>query len=131
MPENNAARNAQHQEIVQEMVRVLSRRGYDQIATAGGERDDDAYYVAWEETDQRFMPDITAARGDREYLFAVETAATLRNPIVQEKLELFSEYARASGKFFGLVVPRDVMEEARAILNNLSTEPERSHVIGF
>ena len=37
MPENIATRNEQHRDMVHEMVRVLSRRGYEQIATAGGE----------------------------------------------------------------------------------------------
>lgn len=131
MPENIATRNEQHQDMVHEMVRILNRRGYEQIATAGSETREESYYVVWEGTEQRFTPDITATREGREYLFAVETAATLRNPVIQEKIELFTEYAKATGKYFGLIVPRGVMEEARAIVTKLATEPERAHVIGF
>jgi hypothetical protein len=127
------AREGQQEEMVRQLVQVLKRRGYEglqveHLEAFAGNR---PAVIYWENTDQRFTPDIVGKKGKVEYLFQVESAETLPGASAGEKIALFAAYARHYRKQFCLAVPELCLNEARRRLLEMQVDERFTHLIAL
>ncbi len=127
------ARERQREEMVRQLVEVLKRRGYDELRVEGLEEffGNRPAIIHWEDTDQRFTPDIVARKKRMEYLFQVESAETFPGARAEEKIAIFAAYALHYRKLFCLVVPKLCRGEARRRLLEMQVDERFTHLIAL
>ncbi len=75
------------------------------------------YGIAWNSTIPLYAPDATAEKNDSFYLFQIITKDTISNTDMHQKMRAFSEFALNSNSNFVIVIPENLADEARRILD--------------
>lgn len=110
----------------------LKRRGFVDIRASVLEeyQENRPPVIFWENSDQAFTPEATARKNDIDFLFAVETADSLRTQEAAERIALFAAYAGTYHRHFCLVVPEPALPEALALVRESGMDERYVHVAG-
>lgn len=114
------------------LVDRLTRRGFDDIGVSTLEEFEGKRppVIFWEKTDEGFMPDLSARKGGKTYIFAVETAAPF-DERARRRIALFTSYAGIYRRHFCLIVPQAALNEGRKELSRTDVDERFIHLVGL
>ncbi len=117
--------------MIRELVRILEGRGYGGIRAARLPEYESCRpkAILWDSSDEGYTPDIWARKNGNDFLFQVETAATLRE--IDKRVILFATFARHFRKQFCLVVPAGCVGTTKDKLGALKVNERFIHVLGM
>jgi hypothetical protein len=132
MSENNTDMiQTERETLLHALIERLRHRGYDDLRVSRLEEFEGKRpaIIFWEDTDIRFMPDASAVKGMVPFIFQVETHETLQSDDAQQRIALFSAYARHYQRHYCLVVPAEDMKKAKVMVLNQGIDERFVHVV--
>lgn len=108
---------SEHNRIVKYVAEFLKKEGFDNVRA-----DIDGFEtprkIIWSSTEEGYIPDVTAEKKGRKYLFEVKTEDSIYDKHTEDQWRLFATYAKEHSAIFCVVVP----EKARNIAIKRLTE---------
>jgi hypothetical protein len=107
-----------HDSIVQALTTALPKHGYENVkADLPGHTK--PLLIHWKGKQEGHIPDVTATKDGKGYIFEVETADTITIQHTVEQWKLFAASADLNNKEFVVVVPTGCGEVAREQVKQL------------
>lgn len=75
--------------------------------------------ITWKNTGKGHIPDVTATKDGKQYLFEVETCDSINEQHTEDQWTLFSANAKQYGKIFIVVVPKSCEQDANNRVKSL------------
>ncbi len=109
--------------LTEKAVKELRKRGNDNIK-ADIKKFSAPQKVIKASTGEGFYPDITAVKGDKLRLFAVEGKETFNKKLVKEKWPLFSEFAKQNNSLFFIVFPKVLAGDVKKAMSTMEVQAQ-------
>lgn len=126
----DASSQAIHDHMIARLVEDLEQKGYTDIRAdhIDGYEERRPEKVYSDAAEVFLTPDVTASRGDRCFLFEVETEDSLQVPMTREEIRTFAVNAAEHGCLLYLVVSSERQDAAHELLEGLE---EKNHRLTF
>lgn len=108
-----------HDEMISRLAGYLKSKGYRDIKadTEGFEQPNE---INWKGDEHAHIPDISARKKGKRYVFEVETSDSITHDHTQKQWRIFAAYAYQSSGIFCVVVPKGFKIPAQQRLDELN-----------